>query len=239
MMACTCTWKRRMSSLSMTASSARMVRFDAVMTRELVFLSAHSVAVLPASDSVATPPLALGVAPGAPGAPGMAGGGMGGMMEDMMGKMMGPAGCMGANCGAGAAKTPIYPSLMTLPALTPEKRAEIDALATQQISEGTARLAEPPPLPGMAARADVGTRSFPTPTWTSTLPSGDGDSRVWPSSGPHARYRLRFGYHLRARTMWTNAANPLCGLTIAIASRRCLNLTPRQTSGFRRKPEIP
>ena len=67
--------------------------------------------------------------PGVPGAPGMAGG-MGGMMEDMMGKMMGPP------------TTPIYPSLMTLPALTPEKRAEIDALASQQIKEGMERHAK-------------------------------------------------------------------------------------------------
>ena len=49
---------------------------------------------------------------------------------------------MGGDCGPGAAKTPIYPSLMTLPALTPEKRAEIDALASQQIKEGMARLRE-------------------------------------------------------------------------------------------------
>ena len=70
-------------------------------------------------------------------------GGMMGMMGDMMGKMMAPAApCMGGDCGAGAGKTPIYPSLMTLPALTPEKRAEIDALATQQISEGQTRLAQ-------------------------------------------------------------------------------------------------
>ena len=61
------------------------------------------------------------------GPPGMAGG-----MAAKMAQMMTPS---------PAAKTPIYPSLMTLPALTPEKRAEIDALATQQINEGTARLA--------------------------------------------------------------------------------------------------
>ena len=66
----------------------------------------------------------------------------------MMAGMMPPppsggGGCMGGDCGAsGAAKTPIYPSLMTLPALTPAKRAEIDALATQQINEGMARLAK-------------------------------------------------------------------------------------------------
>jgi len=102
--------------------------------------------------------------PGAPGAPGMAGGGVG----EMMGRMMAPAnpgaaapapapaaagqgaasmavpassgGCAGGGCGSGAAKTPIYPSLMTLPALTAEKRAEIEALASQQISEGEERL---------------------------------------------------------------------------------------------------
>jgi ferredoxin-NADP reductase len=52
-----------------------------------------------------------------------------------------PGGCMGGGCGSSAAKTPIYSSLMTLPALTPEKRAEIEALASQQISEGERRLA--------------------------------------------------------------------------------------------------
>ena len=51
-------------------------------------------------------------------------------------------GCKVGDCGAGAAATPIYPSLMTLPALTPEKRAEIDALASQQITSGMARLAK-------------------------------------------------------------------------------------------------
>jgi hypothetical protein len=79
----------------------------------------------------------------------MAGDGMAQMMSDMMGKMMAPAspggaaapgssgGCMGENRGSGAGKMPIYPSLMTLPALTPEKRAEIEALASQQFNEGT------------------------------------------------------------------------------------------------------
>jgi ferredoxin-NADP reductase len=47
---------------------------------------------------------------------------------------------MGGGCGSAAAKTPLYSSLMTLPVLTPEKRAEIDALASQQISEGKTRL---------------------------------------------------------------------------------------------------
>ncbi|MDP3857307.1 MAG: FAD-binding oxidoreductase [Stagnimonas sp.] len=114
------------------------------------------------------PAAAPGTAPAAPAmpaaAPGMAGGGM---MMDMMGKMMAPAspgaaampaapapgmagmpapaaagGCMGMGCGAGGAGTsPIYPSLMTLPALTPEKRAEIEALGNQQLSDGMGRLA--------------------------------------------------------------------------------------------------
>ena len=90
----------------------------------------------PAGPAPGTAPMApMGApaaSPGAPaGAPGMAGGGMGGMMEEMMGKMMGPA-----------SSGPIYPALMTLPALTPEKRTEIDALATQQIKEGTERHAK-------------------------------------------------------------------------------------------------
>ena len=88
----------------------------------------------------ASAPMAAGGSPPAvPDATGITGGGM----SDMMGKMMGPAsggGCMGAGCGSGAALTPIYASLMTLPALTPEKRAEIDALASQQIREGMERL---------------------------------------------------------------------------------------------------
>jgi len=54
-------------------------------------------------------------------------------MAGMMGGMMG---------GMGAAAPPLYPLLMTLPALTPERRAEIEALAIRQIDEGMARLAK-------------------------------------------------------------------------------------------------
>jgi len=72
-------------------------------------------------------------------APAAAGPSSAGGMADMAPPATG--GCMGGNCGPGAAKTPIYPSLVTLPALTPEKRVEIDALASQQINEGMARLA--------------------------------------------------------------------------------------------------
>ena len=64
----------------------------------------------------------------------------------MMGGMMGPKspseGCAGGDCGSGADQTPIYPTLMTIPELTPEKRAEIEALASQQTTEGLARLAK-------------------------------------------------------------------------------------------------
>ncbi len=91
--------------------------------------------------------------PATPGAPGMAGGGM----AEMMGKMMAPAvpgGCVGENCGTNAPRTPIYPSLMTLPALTPEKRAEVEALASQQISEGSAQLAKGYESLNHATRAD-------------------------------------------------------------------------------------
>ncbi len=93
----------------------------------------------------ATPPATPPSTPGAPIAGGGMGDMMGGMME-MMGKMMAPAvaspgGCMGAGCGPGAGGIPIYPSLMTLPALTADKRAEIAALATQQINEGNSRIA--------------------------------------------------------------------------------------------------
>ena len=102
---------------------------------------------------MAAPGAAAGMTPnatiGAASAP-LPGGG--GMME-MMNKMMAPAvpgatvpatgaagGCMGGGCGSGAAKTPIYPSLMTLPALTPEKRAEIEALASVQLEQGMRQL---------------------------------------------------------------------------------------------------
>ncbi len=130
--------------------------------------SHHPDATAPAAAPAMVPgaPMAAPVGP-ATGAPGMAGGGM----MDMMGKMMAPAdpsgaamaspaadvpasggmagitapaapgGCMGGGCGSGAAKTPIYPSLMTLPALTPEKRAEIEALASQQLNSGLGQLA--------------------------------------------------------------------------------------------------
>ena len=87
--------------------------------------------------SATSAPSATGPAGTAPGG-GM--GGMGGMMEGMMTPSSTP-GCVGGDCGP-AATTPIYPSLMTLPALTPEKRSEIDALATQQINEGMSRLAK-------------------------------------------------------------------------------------------------
>lgn len=123
-------------------------------------LVAHIVSAQPADEhashhpaagtggaSMAAPGAAVGVTPNA-----AAGGGMMEMME-MMDKMMAPVvpgatvpamgatgGCIGGGCGSGAAKTPIYPSLMTLPALTPEKRAEIEALASVQLHQGMRQL---------------------------------------------------------------------------------------------------
>jgi hypothetical protein len=69
-------------------------------------------------------------------------GDMGAMMKGMMPSKP-TGGCNGGDCGGtGAATNPIYATLMTLPALTPERRAEIEALATQQTTEGMARLAK-------------------------------------------------------------------------------------------------
>jgi hypothetical protein len=89
----------------------------------------------PPTGAPAAPPGAMGMAPAAAGS--SPAGGMAGMPAPAS-----SGGCAGGDCGSGAAKTPIYPSLMTLPALTPEKRAEIDALASQQINEGMGRLAK-------------------------------------------------------------------------------------------------
>ena len=74
--------------------------------------------------SVAAGPAAGGSAPGAAMGGGMSG--MGGMMESMM--------------GGAAGATPIYPTLMSLPAITPEKRAQLYELARQQVVDGMARL---------------------------------------------------------------------------------------------------
>ena len=101
----------------------------------------------PTTVQPAGPPVAPGMVPNALMVPAQlapqpaAAGGMGGMMAPAAAAPGAMGGCMGGGCGAGAARTPIYPSLMTLPALTPEKRTEIEALASQQVSEGMARLA--------------------------------------------------------------------------------------------------
>lgn len=58
--------------------------------------------------------------------------GMSGMMEGMEKMMGGAAGC----CG-GARRKEIYPTLMGLPSLTPEKRAEVKRLSEERIYEGT------------------------------------------------------------------------------------------------------
>ena len=105
--------------------------------------SHHPGGAAPVGPAPAAGPAAAAAPPGAPAAAGGMGAGMGAMMAGMMPPSpSGGGGCAGGDCGSGAAKTPVYPALMTLPALTPEKRAEIDALATQQINEGMARLAK-------------------------------------------------------------------------------------------------
>ena len=95
---------------------------------------------------------AAGMASGAPAGPPSPAGTTGGM-----GAMMAPAspagGCMGGGCGSGGVKTAIYPTLMTLPALTPEKRAAIDALASQQMNEGVAQLTKGSQVLEQAGRA--------------------------------------------------------------------------------------
>lgn len=106
-----------------------------------------SATTAPMGSGAKTPP-AMGSA-SAGSAAGM--GGMGGMMDGMMAPSSTP-GCAGGDCGP-AATTPIYPSLMTLPALTPSKRSEIDVLATQQINEGMSRLANGSELLNRATQA--------------------------------------------------------------------------------------
>ncbi|MGC1479119.1 MAG: hypothetical protein WA771_01335, partial [Chthoniobacterales bacterium] len=67
-----------------------------------------------------------GLGPGAGGGGMMGGGGMGGMMEKM---------------GAPKPKD-LYPSLISLPELTPEKRAEIEEQARERMKTGSALLSE-------------------------------------------------------------------------------------------------
>src|ERR1700693_6609657 len=59
-----------MSSLSITALSARMLRWPAVMTSALLALSAQMVAVPPASEMVADPPPGAALCAVPPGAAG-------------------------------------------------------------------------------------------------------------------------------------------------------------------------
>lgn len=101
---------------------------------------------MPTSGGGNPPPTAAGIAggnqpntisgtPNAAPAPAAVGGnqpaGAGGDMD--MGEMMKQMGT--------PPRKELYPSLMDLPELSPERRAEIDALASQQINEGVARLA--------------------------------------------------------------------------------------------------
>jgi len=71
-----------------------------------------------------------GMSTNAPGMGGMMGGGMGGMMEQMMKQMGAPK------------PTDLYPSLMSLPDLPLEKRAEVQQQAQARMQAGTALMAQ-------------------------------------------------------------------------------------------------
>lgn len=76
------------------------------------------------------------------GAPATAGGGMGGMMDDMMG---------------GPKPRPFYPSLMALPELSSQTRAQVEAAAHERMKSGVALMNEGlERLSGAAARNDFG-----------------------------------------------------------------------------------
>jgi ferredoxin-NADP reductase len=79
----------------------------------------------------------------AAGQPGNLGGPMG--AASVVGGMagMGPMGALGAMCGMGApAAKELYPSLMSLPELTPEKRAEVQRQAHERMQAGTALMSQ-------------------------------------------------------------------------------------------------
>lgn len=67
----------------------------------------------------------------------------GGMGGDGMGAMMGGGGMgRGMEGEHGRSNAPFYPSLMNLPALTPEQRAQIDQTAQSRMDDGTALMSK-------------------------------------------------------------------------------------------------
>ena len=73
---------------------------------------------------------------------GMMGGGMGGMMDGMMEKMGAPK------------PRDLYPTLMSLPVLTPEQRTEVETQATQRVGSGVALMGQGLDTLSMAANTD-------------------------------------------------------------------------------------
>ena len=89
-------------------------------------------------DHAAHHPDAAGGMPAAAGA--SMGGSMGGMMDDMMDDMM--RGCRGDECGRDRRLNKLlYPQLMALPDLPPERRASVEQLAHHRMHEGIQQLA--------------------------------------------------------------------------------------------------
>lgn len=89
-------------------------------------------------DHAAHHPDAAGGMPTAAGA--SMGGSMGGMMDDMMDDMM--RGCRGDECGRDRRLNKLlYPQLMALPDLPPERRASVEQLAHHRMHEGIQQLA--------------------------------------------------------------------------------------------------
>ena len=84
----------------------------------------------PAAPSAPPPAPIQPAVPGSPSGPSRQGGEMGGMMEGGMGGMMGVP-----------PPKALYPSLMDLPALTPERRQEFERLAGERMMAGSALMA--------------------------------------------------------------------------------------------------
>jgi hypothetical protein len=91
----------------------------------LAFAGAALAQVSPDEHAKHHPPQGQGTQPGTPAAQGMVGG-MGGMMEH----------------GGKQAPRELYPSLMSLPEFTPEKRAEVQSEAHERMKAGVALLSQ-------------------------------------------------------------------------------------------------
>lgn len=118
-----------------TTARFRVVRATGLIVGACVLLSASGIhaQISPEEHAKHHPGAAAGT-PGSSPAPGgmggMMGGGMGGMMDGMMEKMGAPK------------PRDLYPTLMNLPELTPEKREEISQQARERMQTGTRLISE-------------------------------------------------------------------------------------------------